>query len=105
MQVISIAKGFYYLSKRDWPDLTEKERNKQRAVLLLRQTKQPLMVCGLFDISKATLYRWHNSVDLKDPSALKGEVPVAQKGENAVVDPSSSATVLDPTNPLGSSPR
>lgn len=71
MQVFSMAKGFHYLSKRDWPELTEKERNKQRAVVLLQQTKQPLMVCGLFDISKATLYRWSKSVDLKDPSTLK----------------------------------
>jgi putative transposase len=71
MQVFSTAKGFHYLSKRDWLELTEKERNKQRAVLLLRETKQPLMVCGLFGISKATLYRWHSSVDLKDPSTFK----------------------------------
>jgi putative transposase len=71
MQVFSIAKGFHYLSKRDWPEITEKERNKLRAVLLLRQTKQPLMVCQLFGISKATLYRWHKSVDLKDVSTLK----------------------------------
>lgn len=71
MKVFSIAKGFHYLSKRDWPELTEKELNKLRAVLLLRQTRQPIMVCNLFGISKATLYRWHNSVDLKDPSTLK----------------------------------
>lgn len=71
MRVFSIAKGFHYLSKRDWPEITEKERNKLRAVLLLRQTKQPMMVCQLFGISKATLYRWHDSVDLKDPSTLK----------------------------------
>lgn len=71
MQVFSIAKGFHYLSKREWPELTEKERNKLRAVLLLRQTKQPLMVCQLFGISKATLYRWHAGIDLKDPSTLK----------------------------------
>ena len=71
MRVFSIAKGFHYLSKRDWPELTEKERNKLRAVLLLKQTKQPLMVCELFGISKATLYRWHDSVDLKDLSTLK----------------------------------
>jgi len=71
MRIFSIAKGFHYLSKRDWPEITEKERNKLRAVLLLRQTKQPMMVCQLFGISKATLYRWHGSVDLKDPSTLK----------------------------------
>ncbi len=71
MRVFSIAKGFHYLSKRDWPELTEKELNKLRAVLLLRQTKQPLMVCQLFGVSKATLYRWHDSIDLKDPSTLK----------------------------------
>lgn len=71
MRVFSIAKGFHYLSKRDWPELTEKERNKLRAVLLLKQTKQPLMVCQLFGISKATLYRWHGSVNLKDPGTLK----------------------------------
>jgi putative transposase len=71
MQVFSIAKGFHYLSKRDWSELTEKERNKLRAVLLLQQTRQPLMVCNLFGISKATLYRWQGSVDLKDPATLK----------------------------------
>ena len=71
MKVFSIAKGFHYLSKRTWPELTEKERNKLRAVLLLGQTKQPLMVCQLFGISKATLYRWHNTVDPKDLSTLK----------------------------------
>lgn len=71
MKVFSIAKGFHYLSKRDWPELAEKERNKLRAVLLLRQTRQPMMVCQLFGISKATLYRWHDSVDLKDPNTLK----------------------------------
>ncbi|MDH4232055.1 MAG: helix-turn-helix domain-containing protein, partial [Nitrospirota bacterium] len=71
MKVFSMAKGFHCLSKRDWPELTEKELNKLRAVLLLRQTRQPLMVCNLFGISKATLYRWHDSVDLKDLSTLK----------------------------------
>jgi transposase len=71
MRVFSIAKGLHYLSKRNWPELTDKERNKLRAVLLLRQTKQPVMVCQLFGISKATLYRWNSSIDLKDPSTFK----------------------------------
>lgn len=71
MRVFSIAKGFHYLSKREWPELTEKELNKHRAVLLLRQTRQPLMVSGLFGISKATLYRWHKRVDLHDLNSLK----------------------------------
>jgi len=36
MKVFSIAKGFHFLSKRDFPELTEKELNRLRAVVLYR---------------------------------------------------------------------
>src|SRR5512139_3156346 len=71
MQAFSVAKGFQYVWEHTWPALTEKETNRLRAVLLLRQRKQPWMVCQLFGISKATLYRWHQFVDPRDPRTLR----------------------------------
>jgi transposase InsO family protein len=71
MRVFSIAKGFHYLAKRAYPDLSQKELDRLRAIRLWRQTRDTSLVCETFGISKATLYRWIERFDPKDLSSLK----------------------------------
>jgi len=71
MRVFSIAKGFHYLAKRAYPELSGKELDRLRAIRLWRQTKDAILVCETFGIGKATLYRWIQRFDPKDLSTLK----------------------------------
>lgn len=71
MRVFSIAKGFHYLAKRAYPELSQKELDRLRAIRLWRQTKDAKLVCETFGISRATLYRWIQRFDPKDLSSLK----------------------------------
>lgn len=71
MRVFSIAKGFHYLAKHAYPDLSQKELDRLRAIRLWRQTRDARLVCETFGISKATLYRWIQRFDPKDLSSLK----------------------------------
>lgn len=71
MRVFSIAKGFHYLAKRTYPELSQKELDRLRAIRLWRQTKDTGLVCETFGISRATLYRWVTRFDPKDLSSLK----------------------------------
>lgn len=71
MRVFSIAKGFHYLAKHAYPDLSQKELDRLRAIRLWRQTKDGRLVCETFGISRATLYRWIQRFDPKDLSSLR----------------------------------
>ena len=71
MRVFSIAKGFHYLAKRAYPELSQKELDRLRAMRLWQQTKDAKLVCETFGISRATLYRWIQRFDPKDLSSLK----------------------------------
>ena len=71
MRVFSVAKGFHYLAKHTYPELSQKELDRLRAIRLWRQTKDTRLVCETFGISKATLYRWLQRFDPKDLSSLK----------------------------------
>jgi len=57
MEVFSIAKGFYRLSKNAPPELSQKEFDRLRALTIYRETKEVRLVCETFAISRATLYR------------------------------------------------
>jgi|WetSurMetagenome_2_1015567.scaffolds.fasta_scaffold302828_1 putative transposase len=72
MKVFSIAKGFHKL----WKDhlggeLSQKERDRLRAITLFQHTKDASLVGETFGISRATLYRWVKQCDTRDPSSLK----------------------------------
>lgn len=71
MEVFSIAKGFYRLSKNAPPELSQKEFDRLRALSLYRETKDVKLVCQTFGISRATLYRWLGRFDPKDLMSLK----------------------------------
>lgn len=71
MRVFSIAKGFHYLAKRAFPDLSQEELDRLRAIRLWRQTKDAKLVCETFGISRATLYRWIKRFDPRDLTSLK----------------------------------
>lgn len=67
MKVFSIAKGFHGVTKNAPPELSQKERDKLRAIRLYRETGDVKLVCNTFEISRATLYRWlkrFNPMDL-----------------------------------------
>jgi putative transposase len=73
MEVFSIAKGFYRLSKNAPPELSQKEFDRLRALTIYRETKEVRLVCETFGISRATLYRWLKRFDPKDLISLREE--------------------------------
>jgi transposase len=66
MEVFSIAKGFYRLSKNAPHELTQKEFDRLRALTIYKETRDVKLVCQTFGISRATLYRWLKRFDPKD---------------------------------------
>jgi transposase InsO family protein len=73
MEVFSIAKGFYRLSKKVPPELSQKEFDRLRALTIYREAGDAKLVCQAFGISRATLYRWLKRFDPKDLTSLKEE--------------------------------
>ncbi len=73
MEVFSIAKGFYRLSKHAPPELNQKEFDRLRALTIYGETGDVKLACQTFGISRATLYRWLKRFDSKDLASLKEE--------------------------------
>lgn len=71
MEVFSIAKGFYRLSKNVPPELSQKEFDRLRALTIYRETQDVKLVCQAFGISRATLYRWLGRFDPGDFISLR----------------------------------
>lgn len=71
MQVFSIARGFYRLSKHVFPELSQKELDRLRALRLWQETKDTRLICETFGISRATLYRWLKRFDPHDLTSLR----------------------------------
>lgn len=71
MIVFSIAKGFHRITKKIPQELTQKELDRLRALTIWQETKDIILVCNTFGISRATLYRWIKQFDQKDLSSLK----------------------------------
>ncbi len=71
MEVFSIAKGFYRLSKNTPPELSQKDFDRLRALRIYEETRDVRLVCQTFGISRATLYRWLGRFDPKDLTSLK----------------------------------
>jgi putative transposase len=71
MKVFSIAKGFYRLTKRVPPELSQKEFDRLRALRIYGDRGDVKLVCQTFGISRATLYRWLKRFDPKDLSSLR----------------------------------
>jgi len=73
MEVFSIAKGFYKLSKSAPPELSQKEFDRLRAITIWHETRDITLVCQTFGISRATLYRWLKRFDPRDLNSLRDE--------------------------------
>lgn len=73
MEVFSIAKGFYRLSKHAPAELNQKEFDRLRALTVYRETEDLKLACRTFGISRATLYRWLKRFDPRDLSSLREE--------------------------------
>ena len=73
MEVFSIAKGFYRLSKQAPSELSQKEFDRLRVLRIYGETRDVEVVCQTFGISRATLYRWLKRFDPKDLTSLKEE--------------------------------
>jgi hypothetical protein len=71
MRVFSIAKGFHKLTKSIPPDLSPKELDRLRAIVIWYKTKDISLVCNTYGISRATLYRWIKRFDPKDIRFVK----------------------------------
>jgi putative transposase len=71
MKVFSIAKGFYRLSEQAPLEFSQKEFDRLRALTVYGETRDVRLVCQMFGISRATLYRWLRRFDPKDLTSLK----------------------------------
>ena len=71
MEVFTIGKGFYKLSKDAPSELSQKELDCLRAITIWNETRDAKLVCETFGISRATLYRWLGRFDPRDLSSLK----------------------------------
>lgn len=86
MEVFSIAKGFYRLSKNAPSELSLKELDRLRAIMICREAKDVKLVCDTFGMNRATLYRWLKRFDPKDLTSLRGGVEAASEGWEALMD-------------------
>ena len=57
MKVFSIARGFNKVSKYVRCELSGKELDRLRAITLWQETKDTRLICEIFGMSRATLYR------------------------------------------------
>ena len=73
MEVFSIAKGFYRLSKNAPPELSQKEFDRLRALTIHQETGDVKLVCQTFGISRATMYRWLQRFGPRDLTSLREE--------------------------------
>lgn len=71
MKVFSIAKGFHRLTKNIPPELTQKEKDRLRAIEIWRETLDAELVCKTFQMSRASFYRWLKRYDPKNIISLK----------------------------------
>ncbi len=62
MIVFSIVKGFHKLTKNIPSELSPKERDRLRAIVIWYKTKDTSLVCNTYGISRATLYRWSDMI-------------------------------------------
>jgi putative transposase len=71
MDVFSIGKGFYKLSKDAPPELSQKQLDRLRAISIWNETRDAKLVCETFGVSRATLYRWLGRFNPRDLNSLK----------------------------------
>jgi putative transposase len=71
MEVFGIVKEFARLSKLVFPELSQKELDRLRALRLWQETKDTGLVCETFGMSRATLYRWLRRFDPHDLTSLR----------------------------------
>jgi hypothetical protein len=84
---IHYSERFHYLAKRDFPELSNKELDRLRAIRLNRQTADEQLVCGTFGISRATLYPWIKRYDPRNPYFSQGSFEATPLGAKTSVVP------------------
>lgn len=71
MRVFGLHRQFNWVSRREWVDLTGKQRDRLRALKLWQETGNARLACRTFGLSQASLYRWRKRFDPHDLSSLK----------------------------------
>ncbi len=71
MTVFSIAKGFHKLLRHPPPDLSPKELDRLRRITIYNRIKDVSLVCKIYGISRATLYRFLKRYDPKNLKFLR----------------------------------
>jgi putative transposase len=71
MEVFGLVKEFSRLSQLVFPELSQKELDRLRALRLWQETKDTGLVCETFGMSRATLYRWLKRFDPHDLTSLR----------------------------------
>lgn len=61
----------FYRRKHAPPNLASKEKDKLRAISLMRETRNAGLVCRTFGMSRSTLYRWLKRFDPEDLTSLR----------------------------------
>lgn len=70
MKIFWLQKEFYR-NKHIPPSLSQKEKDKLRAISLMRETRDAGLVCRTFGMSRATLYRWLERFDPQDLTSIR----------------------------------
>ena len=71
MEVFGLVKEFSRLSQLVFPELSQKELDRLRALRLWQETKDTGLICETFGMSRATLYRWLQRFDPHDLTSLR----------------------------------
>jgi len=71
MQLFGLPRCFYRLSKSTELQLSPKQQDRLRALILWQETSDVRLACRTFGLSRATLYRWRKRFNPHDLTSLK----------------------------------
>lgn len=71
MRVFGLEREMYQVWRLGWSELCQKEVDRLRALRIWQETRDVVLVCETFGISRATLYRWAKRFDPGDLSSLR----------------------------------
>ncbi len=71
MRYFGLNRQFNWAARQDNVELTNRERDRLRALRLWGETEDVELVCRTFGMSRATLYRWRGRFLAKDLSSVK----------------------------------
>lgn len=71
MSVFGLQGSFNYFFKHEIRELSNKEKDRLRALTLWKETGELKLILRTFDLSRATVYRWQKRFNPQDLSSLK----------------------------------